>query len=281
MKTLTLIGANGFVGKSLLEYAEKKQSLKSQFSKIILISRSKIKRKRIKKIFIKYIQKDINEFKVLPKTDFIIYAINSNNFKKDIKSLKKFISLINSIQKKTKILFTSSGAVYGSLKGKKDYIRIKKITEKSFQKLGKDGYKVSIARLFSFIGKYILENKNYAISDFINSAIKNRKIIVRSKFQVYRSYMHSDDLINWLITILRNSSEKCPIYNVGSDEKVSLNKLANLVGKKFGAKVIKSNLNSKRVEKYIPTINKTQKKLNLKIKYNLKKSLDLVTKNLK
>ena len=93
--------------------------------------------------------------------------------------------------------------------------------------------------------------------------------------------MHSDDLINWLITILRNSSEKCPIYNVGSDEKVSLNKLANLVGKIFGAKVIKSNLNSKRVEKYIPTINKTQKKLNLKIKYNLKKSLDLVTKNLK
>ena len=43
--------------------------------------------------------------------------------------------------------------------------------------------------------------------------------------------MHSDDLINWLITILRNSSEKCPIYNVGSDEKVSLNKLANLIGK--------------------------------------------------
>ena len=86
--------------------------------------------------------------------------------------------------------------------------------------------------------------------------------------------MDADDLINWLITILLNSNTKCKIYN-GSDETITIKKLANIISKKFNKKAI---INNKKLIKndfdfYVPVISKA-KKLNLRIKIKLKKSLN-------
>ena len=43
--------------------------------------------------------------------------------------------------------------------------------------------------------------------------------------------MNSEDLINWIIKIMIKSSNKCEIYNVGSDEAISIKKLANFISK--------------------------------------------------
>ena len=42
--------------------------------------------------------------------------------------------------------------------------------ENEFKKLGKNGYKISIARLFTFIGRRILINKNFAVTNLIYQA---------------------------------------------------------------------------------------------------------------
>ena len=44
-----------------------------------------------------------------------------------------------------------------------------------FINLGSNGYNVSIARMFTFIGKRILDDKNYAISQFINSGLRKNQ----------------------------------------------------------------------------------------------------------
>ena len=42
--------------------------------------------------------------------------------------------------------------------------------------------------------------------------------------------MHSDDMVRWVLTILSKSNSKCPIYNVGSNECISIQNLAKLIG---------------------------------------------------
>ena len=278
LKTLTIVGASGFLGRSIVDYAKEKKLLKWKINKITSISRRRIYEKSKKSLYLKYITGDIKKLKKLPKTDYIIYAVNSSNNKNDKNALKNFICMLKKLPKKTKILFTSSGAVYGKIKSKKKYSKSKILTEKEFKKLGKQGYKVSIARLFTFIGKRILTEKKYAISDFIKAGRFHKKIVVKSKFKVYRSYMHSYDMVKWLLTILVNSNIKCPIYNVGSNENISLQNLARIIGDIFNKPVEIKKISSKKIERYAPSIKKAQKELKLKINYNLRTSLYSIIK---
>ncbi len=278
MKTLTIIGGSGFLGKSIIDYAQKKGLSKWQINKIICISRRKIYLKNRNSFKVKYITGDISKLKKLYPADYIMYAVNSDSSKKNLSAIKNFSLLLEKLPKKTKILFTSSGAVYGSIKSKKKYAKNKLILENIFKSYGKKGYQVSIARLFTFIGNRILNDKKYAISDFINSGFYKKKIILKSKNKVYRSYMHSDDMTRWLITILVSSNTKCPIYNVGSDESISLQNLAKIIGKIFKKPVEIKKTNNKKIERYVPSIKKARKELNLKINYKLRTSLYSIIK---
>jgi len=278
LKTLTIIGGSGFLGKSIIDYAQKKGLSKWQINKIICISRRKIYLKNRNSFKVKYITGDISKLKKLYPADYIMYAVNSDSSKKNLSAIKNFSLLLEKLPKKTKILFTSSGAVYGSIKSKKKYAKNKLILENIFKSYGKKGYQVSIARLFTFIGNRILNDKKYAISDFINSGFYKKKIILKSKNKVYRSYMHSDDMTRWLITILVSSNTKCPIYNVGSDESISLQNLAKIIGKIFKKPVEIKKTNNKKIERYVPSIKKAQKELNLKINYKLRTSLYSIIK---
>lgn len=300
MKSLLFIGGTGFLGQSFFDYINKDKLNKLKLSKIIIVSR---KKKLVKsKIKVSYIKKSISNIKLIPYVDYIIYAANSDNNLENLKGVNTFINLLDKNHKKTKILFTSSGAVYGPRKikkkmnekekisfmnvskfsgYKKEYAKAKIIMEREFNKLAKRGFNVSIARLFSFIGKKILMNKNFAVTNLINQAKnkKNESILLSDNRDVYRGYMHSDDLVKWLINILLNSNTKCNIYNVGSDEAISIENLAKLISKKFNKKVNKKKnfliKNKKQlVDYYVPTISKAKKDLNLKLRYKLNYSLN-------
>ena len=301
MKSLLFIGGTGFLGQSFFDYINEGKLKKLKLSHIIIVSR---KIKKIKSnIKVSYIKKNIKNIKKIPITDFIIYAANSKDNNENLKGFSNFKRLLNENFKKTKILFTSSGAVYGPRKTKKktneldiisvnkinkftdykkEYAKTKIILEQGFKKLAKKGFKVSIARLFSFIGKRILINKSFAITNLINQAIqKNKYLKLNDSKKVFRSYMFSDDLIKWLIQILINSSSKCEVYNVGSDELITIEKLAKLIGQKFNKSVIKKEKNKKsdHIDFYVPLTSKAKKKLNLKINVDIKNSINMLLKN--
>lgn len=294
MKKLLIIGGSGFVGSSIVDNAINKKLIKKKINEIFVLSRSnKSKQKKYRHVKITYISNNIINVKKIPQIDYIIYCLKNTNIKISNNYFNKFLKLLKNLKNKPNILFTSSGAVYGkntnkkkvsekkkidieainNFKGyKKKYAKEKLFLEKKFKDLATKNYNVSIARCFTFIGKSIVRY-NYAISDLINAANNKNNIVLNSQIDVFRSYMHSDDLSNWLITILKNSNTKCPIYNVGSDKVINLKNLTKKIGimtnKKISIKIKKRN----KFDYYIPSILKAKKELNLKNSISLKDAL--------
>jgi dTDP-glucose 4,6-dehydratase len=288
-KTLLIIGGSGFFAKSIIDNIYYYSFFK-KIKKIILLSRSvnkiKIDRTVNNKFKIKTIRGDISKLKKIPFADYIIYCAINYNYDEDYKAVKNYLNLAKKNHLKSKILYISSGAVYGKQpetnKGfkenylqfnnkisfkksyKKEYSKIKLKNEKLFQQFGKTGAKVSIARCFSFVGPNLPLNATYVIGNIINNILRNENIIIKANYKIIRSYMYSDDLVRWLLKILDHSNNLCPIFNVGSDNKVSIHKIADVLAEKYNLEILSPKISSKKIDNYIPNINKARKELNLK-----------------
>ena len=87
--------------------------------------------------------------------------------------------------------------------------------------------------------------------------------------------MFADDLSQWLSQIVKLSSKKCPIINVGSDEIVDLRDVGKIIGKFFD-KVVnfpEKKIKNYKIDKYVPITKKYRQKYNLKLNFNLKQSI--------
>ena len=115
-KSLLIIGGTGFFGKSILKYLLKKNFLK--IKNIFILSRRKLElatynKKLRKKFKIVKINSNILTIKNLPKTDYVIYAAILKNYKNDHKAVKNYLNLAKKYHLNSKVLYISSGAVYG------------------------------------------------------------------------------------------------------------------------------------------------------------------------
>jgi dTDP-glucose 4,6-dehydratase len=301
LKKLLILGGSGPLGRAIVDFGIKKKLVKDRINQIYILSRKKKSSEiKHKHICINFISKNLLKTKKIPEVDYVIYCIKNNDIKKSEVLFNHFVKLLKKLKKKPKILFTSSGAVYGKNKKKekdrenkvikietinafdgykKDYAKEKIFIEKKFQLLALKNYKVSIARCYTFIGKNII-NHNYAVSDLINDAINKTSIKLKTSINVYRSYMHEDDLSKWLIRILKNSNNKCPIYNVGSDKVINLRALTKKISYIVKKKPIFKRILSDEFDYYVPSIEKAKKNLNLKISINLNDSINSTIKSL-
>ena len=209
-----------------------------------------------------------------------------------------YCRIAEKFHKQSKIVFCSSGAVYGfqsqnkkflkedSVFGditrlddiKKTYAHAKRDAEFAIQDLGKNNLDVAIARCFTFIGKYLPRDQHFAIGNFIEDGLLGNDITIKSNKKVFRSYMHADDLLVWLMTIAENANVSCPIYNVGSDREIEIRELASIVGDIFDVKISSSNNIQNSVDRYIPSTKKAQTELNLTTNYDLKELIMLSSK---
>ena len=85
--------------------------------------------------------------------------------------------------------------------------------------------------------------------------------------------MYSDDLVNWLMSIADTGSDNCPVYNVGSDEVITIQELAKKVAKNFQVGVARSKSELDGIDRYIPCIHKAKTDLNLSLNWGLDESL--------
>ena len=307
-KSLLVIGGTGFFGKSILKYLSNNSLLNIKINKIFILSRGKLElgiynKKIKKKLRIIKIISNMLTIKSLPKADYVIYAAILKNYKNDHLAVKNYLNLAEKYHLNSKIIYISSGAVYGqqpiSVKRiKENYLlrnkrldfynynkNIYSITklknEEIFKKLGNIGIKVSIARCFAFVGKHLPRDSNFVVGNFIKNILNKEKIEVKSAHKVIRSYMHEDDLVVWLFKILKKANINCPIYNVGSDQEVNIRKLALYLSNKYKLPIKLKKIKSNFEDRYLPSLHKSKKELNLKLKYSNYRAINQVINGLK
>jgi dTDP-glucose 4,6-dehydratase len=309
MKTLLVIGGTGFFGKSILDAFSRGLLRPWDVAYIIVMSRNaQVLQHEAPQLISKNVtllSADITTTDSLPYADFVIHAAASTdvrdylsqpeNEKKNIQAgTYNYCELAKKFHNKSKIVYVSSGAVYGVQlpaidkldefakqhdlgnmdSGKQDYAAAKQDAELAITKLGVDGLKVSIARCFAFVGCWLPRDQHFAIGNFISDVLDNRPIIVKAKHKVYRSYMYADDLVEWLMTIVDHASSDCPTYNVGSDQAILVGDLAEKLSHLYNVPAEVPLISEDKIDRYIPSIKKAKDELGLYLKYDLTTSIN-------
>jgi len=260
-KSILITGGTGFFGKWFLEliFYTNKHYNTNILTTVITRNRDKVLLENPhykNNKFLKIIQTDILDLKKINhKFDFLLHmaatsAKETFNGETDANKTKTLfngaknimeIAIENNI---SKILFTSSGVVYGSsskdmidesdtshsldLEKRNGLAKGKILAEDIISNLSlKNNINFKIARCFSFVGPYLPLNIHYAIGNFINDAIFNDKIIINGNGSPYRSYLYISDTIIWLIKLLVGNEEG--VFNVGSERRIQIIELANMV----------------------------------------------------
>jgi nucleoside-diphosphate-sugar epimerase len=304
MKTLLVIGGTGFFGKSILDAFGRGLLTPWNVKHVIVISRHadallKTAPQLVNKN-VTLLSADITTTNSLPFADYVIHAAASTDVRNYTMQPEQerlnilagtyhYCELAKQFHAKSKIVYVSSGAVYGKQppelekisedyqfldaedipEGKRDYARAKRDAELAVIKLGADGFHVSIARCFAFVGRWLPRDQHFAIGNFMRDTLEGGPIVVQAKHKVYRSYMYADDLVEWLMTIANNASKKCPTYNVGSDEAILLDDLANKLAQFYNIKAEAHLAIEGKVDRYIPSIEKAKTELSLRLKHDL------------
>ena len=131
-----------------------------------------------------------------------------------------------------KLLYVSSGAVYGSgyqtrveetqpCRPEDVYGRSKHIAEAMCREAG---VPCTIARCFTFLGEYLPLDAHFAVGNFIKNCMDGEDIVIRSDGTPVRTYMYASDLAAWLVGILVGGTGRrglqCRIGRGGFDRRV-------------------------------------------------------------
>jgi dTDP-glucose 4,6-dehydratase len=308
MASLMVIGGSGFFGKSILDAYHRGLLAYWSIDSIVVVARSasqlKFTHPKLVSASVVLINEDISSCQKLPYADYVIHAAASTDAanyllkpaeeKKNIQAaVLNYCKLAMKFHQNSKIVYCSSGAIYGQqsplvsgLKEhegfgsiedmsvvKRDYASAKRDAEIAIQELGLAGLKVSIARCFAFVGPHLKRDQHFAIGNFIEDGINHRPILVNATHQVIRSYMYADDLVVWLMTLVTHANTECLTINVGSDEAINLNNLAQKIADYFEVPAKIPEITNTRIDRYVPCTEKARNELGLSLRFDLNASI--------
>jgi nucleoside-diphosphate-sugar epimerase len=184
-----------------------------------------------------------------------------------------------------RVLFLSSGAVYGRqtvpavseddrhgpdpLNPRMAYGEAKRMAEMlCAMATAADEARVTMARLFAFVGPRIPLDRHFAVGNFIADALAGRPIAVAGDGSAIRTYLYCGDLPEWCWAVAARGRPGVA-YNVGSAEPVTIAELAGLV-----ANLVKPALpvhilgapSDRPVDRYVPSTERAVSELGLAVR---------------
>jgi dTDP-glucose 4,6-dehydratase len=194
-----------------------------------------------------------------------------------------------------RMLFTSSGAVYGSqppelervaetYSGAPDptdpgtaYGQGKRLSEFACAAYARAyGIDAVIGRLFAFVGPHLPLGAGFAAGDFMRDILGGGPIRIGGDGTTIRSYLYAADLAIWLWTLLLRG-ERGRAYNVGSAEAVSIRRLAELMAAELAPgtaiEVERGALPGAAGTRYVPSTDRAERELGLRVRVALPDAL--------
>jgi len=190
--------------------------------------------------------------------------------------------LAEAIRMNNKVLFLSSGAVYGrqprelsciteSWEGAPSisdsnsaYHEGKRVAELMGNIAAThQGLQFITARLFAFIAPFLPLDAHFAAGNFIRDAVSSDQIKIQSGGGSIRSYQYATDLCSNLWALLVRGKNKSA-YNVGSSEETSIYDLACMVASVGNPKASIIKLGADTIEnttRYVPSTEKIESEL--------------------
>ena len=322
-ESIFVTGGSGFIGSALLYSLIESNKRCNLKIKVTVLSRKvnsfKLKHPKIEKCdFISLLEGDVRNFDFPDEKFSKIYHLATTSASETFNGedqLRKYKTLVEGTERilqfaaecgANKIIFTSSGVVYGQLP-----IGIKNVSEtylgspdtsSSSSALGqgkrsaeflisyyseKYRFDFVILRCFSFVGPSLPLKLHYAIGNFVNDALYNETINIKGDGKAHRSYMDVNDLTVWLLKFMSTSC-KHKIYNVGSDKTLSMLSLAKTIQKIISPyKEIKvfgdssHSIGNFSRNYYAPNIDRAKNELSLDLWISLDESIMRLMKKVK
>jgi len=175
-----------------------------------------------------------------------VHTIETN-----IRGTEIVLSLAN--KKKKKVIITSTSEVYGKAskvpfaeeddlvlgptsKARWSYACSKAIDEfLALAYLREKGLPVVIARLFNTVGPRQTGQYGMVLPNFVSQALAEQPITVFGDGSQSRCFSHVDDVVSALYRLAVNEQAVGGVFNVGSDEEVTILELANRVRRTTGS----------------------------------------------
>lgn len=134
------------------------------------------------------------------------------------------------------------------------------------------GFTAVAARCFSFVGPYQPFDSGFAAGNFIGDALEGKPILIKGDGTPMRSYLYGADMALWLWTIMLRG-EHGEIFNVGSDQPISIGELAYQISREVAAAaslhacpvVIGGQPTGKRPEFFTPDVERARSRFGLKV----------------
>lgn len=202
--------------------------------------------------------------------------------------------LLEAKRTNAKVLFLSSGAIYGkqplsqaqlsedwnggpSLTDTYSaYHEGKRIAELMGNiAVERAGAHVTTARLFAFVAPFLPFGTHFAVGNFMRDALESSEIVIKSGGGSTRSYQYATDLCSslWALAVRGNPGVA---YNVGSNIEISIRELAEMVIRIVNPHAraeVRGNDTIDNVSRYIPSISKITGELNVKNYVNLEEAI--------
>tara|TARA_B100001057_G_scaffold342660_1_gene343617 strand:- start:643 stop:1626 length:984 start_codon:yes stop_codon:yes gene_type:complete len=320
---ILFIGGTGFFGKAFLNYLKSNRINSINSITIVGRSantflETNIEFLDVKNVKYKYgdILEDLSTLNDFNYSHVIHAAADSTNvtdlsyiarYEQIVEGTRNVLEFVKDKLPESKFLFISSGGVYGNMPSDKvsfeesdispseitksenlNSSNVYSIAKRAAENLCSSYYdkydlNISIARCFCFSGTHLPLNVHFAIGNFVKDASANNDIIIKGDGKSVRSYLDQNDLTEWIIKILENDSFNKTVYNVGSEESISIKDLAVLIKKlsrkSIDVKVLYENSDSLKRTVYVPNCKKIKEKFDLNQKVSLSESISKMMKS--
>ena len=263
---ILLTGGTGFVGKWLLQTAKDAQTNSLNRLEIVVPTRQ-LAAPHVQSAMqigcpnVSWIEGNFLEDQIdIGRVDMIIHAATPASAKLNAEDPSEMLrvniaameSVLHLAGNDTPLLFTSSGAVYGTqpksmthipersidpsppIDQLNAYAQGKQAAERMCREAGDEGRcNPIVARLFAFGGEYLPRDTHFAIGNFVQNALDRKPIVIKGDGRARRSYLYGADMATWLWCALASGGNEGP-FHIGSENSISVLELAQNVARVSG-----------------------------------------------